>query len=342
MKNPRPYVKDAFGRFLINNDPTRDQPQTHRHESRVPLRFGDRAGRDRNDSSAAHRHARQSRRSTRSAFDAHRRRAASPKPTRSTTNLLPANCDAAGPHDPAPRVRRFAVDEAMVQLRHPRLAQGRSADAAAAGRAGCTAATPSWTHLYNEEILSMPDEWEYPWYASWDLAFHVIPFALIDPDFAKRQLVALTRERYMHPERSAAGLRVGVRRRQPAGARVGRLPHLQDRSQAARRHGRFAVSSSASSRSCCLNFTWWVNRKDVAGRNVFQGGFLGLDNIGDLRPQHQAADRRLPRASRRHGVDGASTRSTCWRSRSNSRATIRCTSIWPTSSSSTSSTSPTR
>jgi hypothetical protein len=137
----------------------------------------------------------------------------------------------------------------------------------------------SWTHLYNDEVLSMPDEWEYPWYASWDLAFHVIAFALIDPDFAKRQLVALTRERYMHPNgqlpayewafddvnppvHAWAAYRIYKIEAKRRGG-VGDLPFLERVFQ-----------------KLLLNFTWWVNRKDVAGRNVFQGGFLGLDNIG--------------------------------------------------------------
>jgi hypothetical protein len=136
-----------------------------------------------------------------------------------------------------------------------------------------------WTHLYNEQILSMPDDWEYPWYAAWDLAFHVISFALIDPDFAKRQLVALTRERYMHPNGQmpayewafddvnppvhawAAYRLYKIEAKQRGG--VGDLPFLERVFQ-----------------KLLLNFTWWVNRKDVSGRNVFQGGFLGLDNIG--------------------------------------------------------------
>jgi hypothetical protein len=136
-----------------------------------------------------------------------------------------------------------------------------------------------WTHLYNDEILSMPDEWEYPWYASWDLAFHVIPLALIDPNFAKRQLVALTRERYMHPNgqlpayewafddvnppvHAWAAYRIYKIEAKSHGG-IGDLPFLERVFQ-----------------KLLLNFTWWVNRKDVAGRNVFQGGFLGLDNIG--------------------------------------------------------------
>ena len=137
----------------------------------------------------------------------------------------------------------------------------------------------NWPHLYNDQVLSMPDEWEYPWYASWDLAFHVIPFALIDPDYAKHQLVALTRERYMHPNgqlpayewafddvnppvHAWAAYRIYKIEAKRRGG-VGDLPFLERVFQ-----------------KLLLNFTWWVNRKDISGRNIFQGGFLGLDNIG--------------------------------------------------------------
>ena len=77
-------------------------------------------------------------------------------------------------------------------------------------RSACDGRNCEWTHLYNADVISMPDKWEYPWYAAWDLAFHCIPLALVDPDFAKQQLVLLLREWYMHPERPAPGLRVGA------------------------------------------------------------------------------------------------------------------------------------
>jgi hypothetical protein len=125
----------------------------------------------------------------------------------------------------------------------------------------------------------MPDEWEYPWYASWDLAFHVIAFALIDPDFAKRQLVALTRERYMHPNGQLPAYEWAFDDVNPpvhawAAYRIYKI-------EAKRRGGMGDLPFlERVFQKLLLNFTWWVNRKDVAGRNVFQGGFLGLDNIG--------------------------------------------------------------
>ena len=135
-----------------------------------------------------------------------------------------------------------------------------------------------WKHLGNADIISMPDAWEYPWYAAWDLAFHMVPMAQVDPDFAKEQLVLLCREWYMHPN--------------------GQLPayewKLDDTNppvHAWAAHRVFRIDAELTGHKdydflervfhkLLMNFTWWVNRKDTDGRNVFAGGFLGLDNIG--------------------------------------------------------------
>ena len=132
--------------------------------------------------------------------------------------------------------------------------------------------------MVNGDVISMPDKWEYPWYAAWDLAFHTIAAGLVDPDFAKQQLQLMLREHYLHPN--------------------GQMPAYEwnfgDVNPPV--HAWAASSSTAwrrrdTGRATCdflksvfhkllLNFTWWVNRKDRTGRNVFEGGFLGLDNIG--------------------------------------------------------------
>ncbi len=135
-----------------------------------------------------------------------------------------------------------------------------------------------WQHLFNDDILSMPDKWEFPWYAAWDLAFHVLPLAMVDPGFAKRQMDRLTREWYMHPN--------------------GQMPayewHFSDVNPPVHAWGTWRVYQIEQElyghrdtdylervfQKLLLNFTWWVNRKDNNGNNVFQGGFLGLDNIG--------------------------------------------------------------
>jgi Glycosyl hydrolase family 63 C-terminal domain len=134
-----------------------------------------------------------------------------------------------------------------------------------------------WSHLFNRDIISMPDKWEYPWYAAWDLAFHMIPLATIDPDFAKKQLVLFLREWYMHPNGQLPAYEFALSDVNPpvhawACWRVYKMtgPHgARDRDFLAR-----------TFQKLLLNFTWWVNRKDVAGKHLFAGGFLGLDNIG--------------------------------------------------------------
>jgi hypothetical protein len=135
-----------------------------------------------------------------------------------------------------------------------------------------------WTHLYNSDVLSMPDKWEYPWYAAWDLAFHCIPLATIDPDFAKQQLVLLLREWYMHPNGQLPAYEWAFSDVNPpvhawAAWRVYKI----DAKRQGKKDRRFLERVF---HKLLLNFTWWVNRKDAAGKNVFQGGFLGLDNIG--------------------------------------------------------------
>ena len=135
-----------------------------------------------------------------------------------------------------------------------------------------------WRHLHNADIVSMPDKWEYPWYAAWDLAFHCIPLAMVDADFAKRQLILMLREWYMHPNGQIPAYEWAFGDVNPpvhawAAWRVykidKRINGMADREFLERVFQKLL-----------LNFTWWVNRKDADGHNVFQGGFLGLDNIG--------------------------------------------------------------
>ncbi|HEY2682893.1 MAG TPA: hypothetical protein VGI93_05235 [Steroidobacteraceae bacterium] len=136
-----------------------------------------------------------------------------------------------------------------------------------------------WTNLNNADIVSMPDKWEYPWYASWDLAFHCIPFALIDAEFAKHQLVLLTREWYMHPNGQIPAYEWAFSDvNPPVHAWAAWRVYQIDRKQNAG-HGDLEFLERVFHK-LMLNFTWWVNRKDAQGRNIFQGGFLGLDNIG--------------------------------------------------------------
>ena len=176
---------------------------------------------------------------------------------------------------------------------------GDPARAAAAAASAGTGAITAWTHLNNHDVISMPDTWEYPWYAAWDLAFHTIPLAMVDPQFAKDQLVLLLREWYMHPNgqlpayewafgdvnppvHAWAAMRVYQIERQATG--VGDAKFLE-----------------RVFHKLLINFTWWVNRKDAEGSNVFQGGFLGLDNIGVFNRSEQ-----LPGGARLDQSDGTS------------------------------------
>ena len=135
-----------------------------------------------------------------------------------------------------------------------------------------------WRHLTNAEIISMPDSWEYPWYAAWDLAFHCVTFALIDPGFAKDQLVLLLREFYMHPNGQLPAYEWAFGDvNPPVHAWAAWRVYEMDRALTGKADTGFLKRVF---HKLLLNFTWWVNRKDADGRNVFQGGFLGLDNIG--------------------------------------------------------------
>jgi hypothetical protein len=135
-----------------------------------------------------------------------------------------------------------------------------------------------WTHLYNADVISMPDKWEYPWYAAWDLAFHCVPLALVDADFAKEQLLLLLREWYMHPNGQLPAYEWALGDVNPPVHAWAALRVYQIEKK--RRGVGDRAFLERVFQKLLLNFTWWVNRKDAEGMNVFQGGFLGLDNIG--------------------------------------------------------------
>jgi hypothetical protein len=150
-----------------------------------------------------------------------------------------------------------------------------------------------WTHLYNRDVISVPDKWEYPWYAAWDLAFHMIPFSRLDPDFAKEQLVLFLREWYMHPSGQIPAYEWALSDVNPpvhawAAWRVYKMT-----GEAGHRDQQFLARVF---QKLLLNFTWWVNRKDVDGRHLFSGGFLGLDNIGVLNRSELPSGHQLQQA----------------------------------------------
>jgi hypothetical protein len=152
-----------------------------------------------------------------------------------------------------------------------------------------------WFHMLNADVISMPDKWEYPWYAAWDLAFHALPLGLVDFDFAKEQLLLMTRSLYFHPNGQIPAYEWNFSDVNPpvhawATLYLYRWEHALGRADL-----RFLERSF---QALMLNFNWWVNRKDPSGRNVFAGGFLGLDNIGVFDRSAQ-----LPTGGR-NGMDG--------------------------------------
>ena len=186
---------------------------------------------------------------------------------------------------------RLSADERASCGRRTRDCCGASSSIITMSRHGCDGdphqptppriamarAQRDWRHLYNRDIISMPDKWEYPWYAAWDLAFHMIPLARIDPEFAKEQLILLLREWYMHPNGQIPAYEFAFERRQSARACLGVLARVQNDRQRGKRDRVFLARMF---QKLLLNFTWWVNRKDPQGKHIFHGGFLGLDNIG--------------------------------------------------------------
>jgi hypothetical protein len=157
-----------------------------------------------------------------------------------------------------------------------------------------------WKHLYNSDVISMPDAWEYPWYAAWDLAFHCIPLALIDSEFAKEQLILMLREWYMHPNGQIPAYEWAFGDVNPpvhawAAMRVYQIEKKRRDGVGDRKF------LERIFHKLLLNFTWWVNRKDADGMNIFEGGFLGLDNIGIF-----DRSRPLPTGGRLAQSDGTS------------------------------------
>jgi len=143
----------------------------------------------------------------------------------------------------------------------------------------------SWFHMYNEDIISMPDKWEYPWYAAWDLAFHVMALNMIDPDFAKSQLDMMLKSSYLHPNGQIPAYEWNFSDvNPPVHAFATYWAYLYDRWQHDGVGDRDFLKYAFS--KLLVNFTWWINRKDPLGHNVFEGGFLGLDNIGVFDRSH--------------------------------------------------------
>ncbi len=157
-----------------------------------------------------------------------------------------------------------------------------------------------WFHMVNEHVISMPDKWEYPWYAAWDLAFHTIALSTVDPDFAKEQLDLMLQEFFIHPTGQIPAYEWNFSDvNPPVHAWATIFLYRTERAFTGKGDVEFLKRSFAK---LMLNFSWWVNRKDRFGKNLFEGGFLGTGQHRRLRPQRAAAHRRQPGAGGRHGV----------------------------------------
>jgi hypothetical protein len=141
-----------------------------------------------------------------------------------------------------------------------------------------TSRNSEWFHMLNHDIISMPDKWEYPWYAAWDLSFHALPISIVDPDFAKDQMGLMLRGTYLHPNGQMPAYEWNFSDVNPPVHAFATL-FLTRTDQALKREVDFDFVRAMFNK-LLVNFTWWINRKDRSGKNVFEGGFLGLDNIG--------------------------------------------------------------
>jgi len=141
-----------------------------------------------------------------------------------------------------------------------------------------SARNSEWFHMLNQDVISMPDKWEYPWYAAWDLAFHTLPLSIVDPDFAKEQMRLMLKGVYLHPSGQIPAYEWNFSDVNPPVHAFATL--FLHRTEQALRGETDLEFLRAAFNKLLLNFTWWVNRKDRFGKNVFEGGFLGLDNIG--------------------------------------------------------------
>ena len=158
-----------------------------------------------------------------------------------------------------------------------------------------------WFHMLNSDIISMPDKWEYPWYAAWDLAFHTIALSLVDFDFAKDQLLLMLRNLYAHPNGQIPAYEWNFSDVNPPVHAWATLFLYNIEKELGRADLRFLERSF---QGLMLNFNWWVNRKDPEGKNVFAGGFLGLGQHWRVRSQRAAPDGRPSGSGRRYGMDG--------------------------------------
>ncbi|MFN7992802.1 MAG: glucosidase [Bryobacteraceae bacterium] len=269
-KSPGRYLKDAFHAYVIEGRTSAVNPESEGTKAAALYRFDLEGG---------------------SEATIHLRLAAEPAPPEDTNSVFSQRQKEAdefygvwlpkGQSEEARRIERQAYAGLLwsKQFYHYSVEQWLEGDPAQPppppGRD--LGRNRDWRHLYNRDVVSMPDNWEYPWYAAWDLAFHMIPFSRLDPQFAKEQLVLMLREWYMHPNGQIPAYEFGFSDVNPP---VHAWACWRVYKMTGPRGGRDRIFLGRVFQKLLINFTWWVNRKDVEGQNIFSGGFLGLDNIG--------------------------------------------------------------
>ena len=272
--NASPWVKDAFHQYVVSGEGRGRQPGEDRHEGRSPLRPR-RARRRLGGRPPAACPADALRRSRSERASTRRSPRAWPTPTSSTSGSRPL-VERGRETGPPAGARRHALGETVLPLRRGHVAQG-ARGASAPRRRRRSVRNAEWFHMFNGDIISMPDKWEYPWYAAWDLAFHTIALSLVDFDFAKEQLLLMLRSLYFHPNGQIPAYEWNFSDVNPPVHAWATLFLYKVERDLGREDIEFLERSF---QGLTLNFNWWVNRKDPQGRNVFAGGFLGLDNIG--------------------------------------------------------------
>jgi hypothetical protein len=278
-KNPSAHVKDAFHRYVINGEATAVNPELKGTKAAVQYKFTVPAGeevsiklrlsKDKPGTISSNALAEE----FESTFAARKSEADA-----FYSSIIPATAD-----DDTRNVMRQAFAGLLwtKQYYHYVVRDWLIGDPAepAPPKERKNGRNHAWGHIYNADIISMPDKWEYPWYAAWDLAFHCVSLAMIDPNYAKEQLVLILREWYMHPNGQIPAYEWAFGDvNPPVHAWATYQVYLIDKAK----NGGVGDTQFLERvfHKLLLNFTWWVNRKDPEGLNVFQGGFLGLDNIG--------------------------------------------------------------
>jgi hypothetical protein len=273
--NAQPYVKDAFHRFVIGGEAEAVNPDGTGTKAAVHYVLTIPAG----ESRVVHLRLREHRPSAGAAFGADFDSVFEAR-TREADEFYAERIPPAATEDERRVIRQGYAGLLMTkQFFHYVVKHWIEGDPAqppppAGRRAGRNS---EWPHVYNRDVISMPDKWEYPWYAAWDLAFHMIPFARIDPDFAKQQLLLFLREWYMHPNGQIPAYEFAFGDVNPP---VHAWAVWRVYKMTGPRGQRDRLFLERAFQKLLLNFTWWVNRKDPEGRNLFAGGFLGMDNVG--------------------------------------------------------------